>query len=123
MADALICVPDDFPSVFDGTFAHERAKKLGEVKVFTGAGANQEDELIRRIDRARVAINIRAHAHFTEGVFAACRNLKMVSIWGTGTDNIDLAAAGRHGVTVCNTPGINARAVADHAPALMLPTP
>jgi phosphoglycerate dehydrogenase-like enzyme len=122
MADALISVPDDFPSVFERTVAHERAKKLGEVKVFTAAGANQEDELIRRIDRARVAINIRAHAHFTEGVFAACRNLKMVSIWGTGIDNIDLAAAGRHGVTVCNTPGTNARAVAEHALALMLAT-
>src|SRR3989449_10147613 len=110
MADALISVPDDFPTVFDGTPAHARAKKLGEGKVVTAAGANQEDELIRRIDRAHVAINIRAHAHFTEGVFAACRNLKMVSIWGTGTDNVDLAAAGRHGVTVCNTPGVNANA-------------
>jgi len=122
MADALISVPDDFPTVFDGTPAHARAKKLGEVKVVTAAGANQEDELIRRIDRAHVAINIRAHAHFTEGVFAGCRNLKMVSIWGTGTDNVDLAAAGRHGVTVCNTPGVNANAVAEHALALMLTT-
>ncbi|HUF94224.1 MAG TPA: NAD(P)-dependent oxidoreductase, partial [Candidatus Limnocylindria bacterium] len=64
--------------------------------------------------------NIRAHARFTEGVFAACKNLKMVSIWGTGTDNIDLDAAGRHGVTVCNTPGVNAFAVAEHTIALML---
>jgi D-3-phosphoglycerate dehydrogenase len=44
----------------------------------------------------------------------------MVSIWGTGTDNIDLEAAGRRGVTVCNTPGVNAFAVAEHAIALML---
>src|SRR2546422_743655 len=61
-----------------------------------------------------------AHARFTEGVCAACKNLKMISIWGTGTDNVDLNAAGRHGVTVCNTPGVNARAVAEHALALML---
>ncbi|HKC98792.1 MAG TPA: NAD(P)-dependent oxidoreductase, partial [Methylomirabilota bacterium] len=40
----------------------------------------------------------------------------------TGTDNIDLDAAGRHGITVCNTPGINAFAVAEHALALMLAT-
>src|SRR5439155_735727 len=53
---------------------------------------------------------------------AACPNLKMVSIWGTGTDNIDLDAAGRRGVTVCNTPGANAFAVAEHALALMLAT-
>ena len=44
----------------------------------------------------------------------------MVSMWGTGTDNIDLEAAGRRGITVCNTPGVNAFAVAEHAIALML---
>jgi phosphoglycerate dehydrogenase-like enzyme len=43
-----------------------------------------------------------------------------VSIWGTGTDNVDLDAAGRHGVTVTNTPGVNAFAVAEHTLALML---
>jgi D-3-phosphoglycerate dehydrogenase / 2-oxoglutarate reductase len=115
-----ISVPDDFPSVFDGTVAHERARQLGEVRVHAARGADDEAELIRRIDRARIAINIRAHARFTEGVFAACRNLEMVSIWGTGTDNVDLAAAGRHGVTVTNTPGTNALAVAEHTLALML---
>jgi phosphoglycerate dehydrogenase-like enzyme len=120
MPDPLIVVPDDFPSVFEGTPAHERARRLGEVRVFTARGADDEAELVRRIDRARVAINIRAHARFTEGVFAACKALEMVSIWGTGTDNVDLDAAGRHGVTVCNTPGVNARAVAEHALALML---
>jgi D-3-phosphoglycerate dehydrogenase / 2-oxoglutarate reductase len=119
-APLVIAVPDDFPSVFDGTVAHERARQLGEVRVVTARGADDEAELIRRIDRARVAINIRAHARFTEGVFAACRNLEMVSIWGTGTDNVDLEAAGRHGVTVTNTPGTNAFAVAEHTLALML---
>src|SRR4026208_2288880 len=68
------------------------------------------------------AINIRAHARFSEGVFAACPKLKIVSVWGTGTDNIDLNAAGMRGITVCNTPGINAFAVAEHALTLMLTT-
>ena len=116
----MISVPDDFPSVFEGTPAHERAKKLGDVVVFTERGADQEQELIRRIGRATVAINIRAHARFADGVFAACPTLKMVSIWGTGTDNFDLQAAGMRGVTICNTPGVNAFAVAEHALTLML---
>jgi phosphoglycerate dehydrogenase-like enzyme len=120
VADPLIVVPDDFPSVFDRTPAHERCRTLGDTRVFPARGAEEEAELIKRIDRARVAINIRAHARFTDGVFAACRNLRMVSIWGTGTDNIDLDAAGRRGVTVCNTPGVNAFAVAEHTIALML---
>jgi D-3-phosphoglycerate dehydrogenase len=122
MTDPLIVVPDDFPSVFEGTPAHERCRRIGETRVYTARGADDETELIRRLDRARIAINIRAHARFTAGVFAACRALELVSIWGTGTDNIDLDAAGRHGVTVCNTPGVNALAVAEHTIALMLAT-
>ena len=115
-----IVVPDDFPSVFEGSAAQQRAAKIGEVKVFSARGAEDEAELIKRIDRSQVAINIRAHARFTDGVFAACPKLQMISIWGTGTDNIDLNAAGRRGITVCNTPGVNAFAVAEHAIALML---
>ena len=120
MAAALISVPDDFPSVFEGSVAHEKCRALGETRVVTARGADQESELIKRIGAANIAINIRAHAHFTDGVFAGCPHLKMVSVWGTGVDNIDLTAAGRRGVTVCNTPGVNAFAVAEHAIALML---
>jgi len=116
----MIVIPDDFPSVFEGSPAHERAKKLADVTVFSERGADAEQELIRRIGRAEVAINIRAHARFSEAVFAACPALKMVCVWGTGTDNIDLNAAGMRGVTICNTPGVNAFAVAEHALALML---
>jgi phosphoglycerate dehydrogenase-like enzyme len=90
------------------------------VRVYSERGADQDQELIRRIGDARVAINIRAHARFSDGVFVACPALKMVSVWGTGTDNIDLHAAGMRGVTVCNTPGVNAFAVAEHALTLML---
>jgi D-3-phosphoglycerate dehydrogenase len=121
-APVTITIPDDFPSVFENTPAHERCRKVGETKVYTARGADDETELIKRIDAARVAINIRAHARFTDHVMQSCRKLEMISIWGTGTDNIDLDAAGRHGITVCNTPGINAFAVAEHALALMLAT-
>jgi phosphoglycerate dehydrogenase-like enzyme len=116
----LISIPDDFPSVFEGSAAHERAKQLGELSLHATRGAEDETELARRIGKARVAVNIRAYARFTDAVFRACPDLRMVSIWGTGTDNIDLAAAARHHVTICNTPGTNAYAVAEHAIALML---
>src|SRR5262245_32186627 len=120
MADPLIIVPDDYPSVFEGSAAHQRAAALGQLQVFSQRGADDQDELIRRLGRARIAINIRAHARFTDAVLAACPRLQMISIWGTGTDNVDLGAAGRRGLTVCNTPGVNAFAVAEHAIALML---
>jgi phosphoglycerate dehydrogenase-like enzyme len=74
----VIVVPDDFPSVFEGSEGHARAKRLGPVRVFSERGADQEDELIRRIGDADAALNIRAHARFSEGVFQACPKLKIV---------------------------------------------
>jgi D-3-phosphoglycerate dehydrogenase len=118
--DALIVVPDDFPSVFEGSAAHERANKLGLLRICNERGADDAIELACRIGDAKVAVNIRAYAPFSDAVFAACPNLRMVSIWGVGTDHIDLASAARRGITVCNTPGANAIAVAEHAFALML---
>jgi D-3-phosphoglycerate dehydrogenase len=106
--------------VFKGTPAEERCARLGGIRVHVERGADDESELIRRLDRAGVAINIRAHARFTDAVFAACPQLKMISVWGTGTDNIDLEAAKRRGITVANTAGVNANAVAEHTIALML---
>lgn len=46
-------------------------------------------------------------------VFEACPDLRCVVRAGAGYDNIDCAAAGRAGVAVCNTPGMNAVAVAE----------
>lgn len=116
----MIVVPDDFPSVFEVSAAHARAQELGAVRVDTARGADAEDELARRIGTATIAINIRAYARFSDAVMQACPALRMISIWGTGTDNIDLTAAAQRGVTVCNTAGVNAIAVAEHAIALML---
>src|SRR5689334_19672192 len=120
MADPVIVIPDDFPSIFRGTPAEQRCARLGEVRVFSERGADGEAELIRRLTGAQVAINIPAHAHFSDAVLAASPAVQLISIWGTGTDNIDLQSAQRRGVTVCNTAGVNANAVAEHTIALML---
>ncbi len=115
-----IVVPDDFPPALTGSAAEPRLRALGDVTVHTERGADQAPELIRRIGDAEVAVNIRAHARFTEAVLAACPRLRLISIWGTGTDNVDLAACRARGVAVTNTPGVNAHAVAEHTVALML---
>jgi phosphoglycerate dehydrogenase-like enzyme len=115
-----IVVPDDFPPALTGSAAEPRLRALGEVTVHTERGADQEAELIRRIGDSAVVINIRAHARFTDRVLAACPRLVLISIWGTGTDNVDLAACQARGVAVTNTPGVNAHAVAEHTVALML---
>jgi D-3-phosphoglycerate dehydrogenase len=46
--------------------------------------------------------------------------LRVVVRFGSGTDNIDLAAAGQRGVKVASTPGANARSVAELTIGLLL---
>jgi phosphoglycerate dehydrogenase-like enzyme len=115
-----IVVPDDFPPALTGSAAEPPLRAIGAVTVHTERGADREAELIRRIGDAEIVINIRAHARFTDRVLEACPRLRLVSIWGTGTDNVDLAACRARGVAVTNTPGVNAHAVAEHTVALML---
>ncbi len=120
LTSVTIVVPDDYPTVFAGTPAEARARTLGEVIVCTERGADDEAELIRRLQGAEVAINIRAYTKFTHRVLAACPALRLISIWGTGTDHVDLDACRAHGVVVVGTPGVNAHAVAEHAITLTL---
>src|SRR6266511_1419534 len=115
-----IVVPDDFPVVLTGSPAERRLRTLGDVTVYTEPGAEQETELVRRIGDADIVVNLRAYTRFSESALTACPSLRMISIWGTGTDNVDLAACNRRGITVAHTPGVNANAVAEHTLALML---
>ncbi len=56
----------------------------------------------------------------TAKVINASDELKVISKFGTGVDNIDVAAATQKGVVVTNAPGMNSDAVADMTFALIL---
>jgi D-3-phosphoglycerate dehydrogenase len=115
-----IVVPDDFPLVLTGSPAERSLRALGDVTVYTERGAEQETELVRRIGDADIVVSLRAYTRLSESVLTACPSVRMISIWGTGTDNVDLAACRSRGVTVAHTPGVNAHAVAEHTLALIL---
>ena len=90
-----------------------------EVKVYSSRPPTPAD-LITRIQDADVVINIRSTSRFTREVLSQSPKLKMISIWGTGTDHVDLEAAKARGIQVTNTPGVSAIAVAEHTMALVM---
>lgn len=59
-------------------------------------------------------------APVTEKVFAAAPSLKLVATPRGGPTNVNVDAAVRHGVTVLNLPGRNARAVAEFTVGLLI---
>ncbi len=114
-----IVVPDDFPALFALSDQVERLKALGETEIHT-TRAEMEDELVRRLSGAMALVNMRSFTRFTAEVLARCPDLRLISISGTGTDNVDLPAARERGILVCNTPEANSDSVAEHTWALLL---
>ncbi len=90
--------------------------KAAEVDDRNGISADELLEVIGRYD----ALIVRGRTKVTAAVFDAAANLKAVGRAGVGVDNIDLAAAQSHGVTVVNAPTATTIAVAEHTLALML---
>jgi len=114
-----ICVPDDAPPVLRTSAVWAELAAAAEID-YHATLPGSEEGLIARIREAEIVLNIRSSSRFTERVFDACPRLRVVSVWGTGTDHVDLAAAARHGVTVTNTPGVSAVSIAEHTLALLL---
>jgi phosphoglycerate dehydrogenase-like enzyme len=56
----------------------------------------------------------------TRAAIERAPRLRLIQKLGAGVDTIDLEAARARGIPVCNLPGTNANAVAEHAIALML---
>ena len=77
-----------------------------------------EDDLIEQCKGFKALIN--QYAPFTEKVFAGLPGLRMVVRFGVGVDNIDLKAATKYNVAICNVPDYGTREVADQAMALLL---
>lgn len=98
-----------------GDLSWDEFAALGELMVYDRTA--QEDAAARIGDAEVVFIN---KVRLTDEIFAACPNLKLVSILATGYNIVDLAAAKRRGITVCNVPGYSTRAVVQMTFALLL---
>jgi D-3-phosphoglycerate dehydrogenase len=83
-----------------------RGKKLSEIELIELIGG--VDALVSGLDQV------------TAKVIGASDQLKVISMFGTGVDHIDVKAATEKGIVVTNTPAVNSDAVADMTFALML---
>ncbi len=112
-------IPDDAPPVLRSSAAWPQLAAHADL-VYHDTLPGSEDGLVARIADAELVLNIRSSSKFTANVLAACPRLRVISVWGTGTDHVDLEAAGRRGIAVRNTPGVSAISIAEHTLALLL---
>jgi phosphoglycerate dehydrogenase-like enzyme len=94
-----------------------RLEQKGDVRVFSGS-PHGLDEVVERARGAEVVIS--GWTKIDGRVLAALPGLQLVSLWATGLDNVDLAAAHAHDVVVSHVPSYAANAVAELALGLML---
>jgi D-3-phosphoglycerate dehydrogenase len=97
----------------------ERLKSFADTLVFNPLGKPfSEDELISMLRGCEGCIA--GLDPFSKRVIENTSGLKVISRYGTGVDNVDIAAARAKGIPVCKTPGVNSQAVAELAIALLL---
>ncbi len=88
---------------------------LGDVTVY---GLTAPEELPARIADADIVLSNKLA--LTAEAMAAAPKLKYIGLFATGYNNVDLAYAREHGITVCNVPNYSTDAVAQHTFAFIL---
>lgn len=76
------------------------------------------DELVR--DAGEFDIVVVQFAPVDAAFIASAGRLKVIGVLRSGTENVDMEAATRRGISVLNTPGRNARAVAEFTIGMIL---
>ena len=80
--------------------------------------ATTSDAVAERITEAEIVISNKAR--LDAAALKHARRLKLICVAATGINNVDLEAATRQGVTVCNCRGYGTAAVVQHVFALLL---
>lgn len=102
------------------TFSKRLIDTLSERFEPLGCGTKAPAETYSADELSRIEAMVSVSAPITDAVLETLPNLKLIVCYGSGYDHIDVAAAKRRGITICNSPNVNAAAVADLAIGLML---
>jgi glyoxylate reductase len=90
-----------------------------EVKVWEGELPPPRDVLLEEVQAVDGLLCLLTD-RIDKDIFTAAKNLKVVSNYAVGFDNIDLAEASRRGIVVTNTPDVLTETTADLAFSLMM---
>ncbi len=88
---------------------------LGDVRFYDTVPHDKLAEVIA--DSDAVICN---KAQITDEIMEKCKNLRYIGLFATGYNNIDIYAAKRRGITVCNVPGYSTDSVVQHAFSMIL---
>jgi glyoxylate reductase len=91
-----------------------------EMDLWDGELPPPRDELLRRVAGVDGALTLLTDKVDDEFLDAAGPQLRVVSNYAVGFDNVDVAACARRGVRVGNTPGVLTETTADLAFALLM---
>jgi glycerate dehydrogenase len=91
---------------------------LGECRVYDRTSLMDMQEVIDRIGDAELVYTNKTP--ISKEVFDKCPNIKFVGVLATGYNVIDVAAARKHNIPVCNIPTYGTDAVGQFAIALLL---
>lgn len=80
--------------------------RFGDVEIFDSTDVEQ---IFDRVSDADILILNKVK--ITDEVITSAKKLKLICIFATGYDNIDVLSAGRNGVAVCNVPGYSTDSV------------
>jgi len=91
-----------------------------DVEVWPGDGPPSRPELLRKIAGCDGVLSLLSDRMDAEAMDAAGANLKVISNFAVGFNNVDVDEANRRGIHVGNTPDVLTDATADVAVALLL---
>jgi phosphoglycerate dehydrogenase-like enzyme len=99
-----VVILNDFRGYFaDFPDALELLSDCADIQIYDHKAAST-DELVDRLSSAFAAIDIRARSRFDAALFGRLPMLRVLVVRGTTAPLVDLDAAGRAGIVVCNTP-------------------
>ena len=99
--------------------AIKRLEEVFEVEIFPENRAITHEELKEKVKDIDALICLLTD-NIDHEIIEAASNLKCISVYAVGYNNIDVETATKHSIVICNTPGVLTETTADLAWALIM---